>query len=147
MSETQQQNVGKLKGDGGKLKSESNVTTEQKQKLSVDLKTLAQGTVKPSQESVDSLATSLSGAMSDQTLTTQEKAKVMKDVRAVMNSANIPASELEAVIQDCQSILAASNVDQADVQLIVNDLRAIGTELKKNATAVPSGKKTRRVPR
>ncbi len=50
-----------------------------------------------------------------------------------MNSANIPAEEVNQAITDAQAILTASGVTKADVQTIVSDLKAIGTEAKNNA--------------
>jgi|GEM_PF-7049886 len=49
-----------------------------------------------------------------------------------MNSANVPASEVNQAINDAQAILQSSGVTQSDVQLVVNNLKAIATELQTN---------------
>ena len=136
ISPQQQANLQKIQSDLLALKGQSQVTTEQKTKMATDLQTLAEGTVKPSQESVQKLSNDLSQAMADSSLSKSEQAKLMQDVTAVLNSANIPPAELKTVIADAQAILGASGVDQDDVKLIVSDLQAIGKELQKNAATV-----------
>ncbi|MEW5820053.1 MAG: hypothetical protein AB1782_07655 [Cyanobacteriota bacterium] len=134
-SNAQRQNIAKLKTDLDSIKSGSNVTPAQKQQLAQDFMKLAQGSTKPSQGSVDKLASDLSDAISDKNLTAMEKKKLIDDVYAVLNSANVPPQEIQAVIDDARVVLEASGVDQNDVQLIINDLIAIANEFKNN---VPS---------
>lgn len=75
LSPQQQQNVVKLQSDLMSLKGDSQVTQEQKQKLAADLNTLAQGTVRPSQESVDKLAGDLADSMADSSISQAEAYK------------------------------------------------------------------------
>lgn len=130
VSANQQQNILKLQGDLQALKAGSQVTPAQKQKLADDLMVLAQGTTKPSQASVNELANSLTAATADSHITPKEQANLMQDVAAVMNSANIPQSEVEAVIADAQAILVSSGVSSQEVQMVVADLQAIANEVK-----------------
>lgn len=129
-SAQQQANIQKLKSDLQLLKSDSQVTQSQKDQMAHDLRNLAEGTQKPSQQSVDKLATDLSDALADGNLTYQEQAMLAQDIASVMNSANIPPEEVQAALNSAQSILESSNVDQSDVQLIMNDLHAIAEELQ-----------------
>jgi hypothetical protein len=80
----------------------------------------------------------LRSCWADQKLTPVEQKKLMSDVGAVLSSASIPASEVQAAIADAQAILKASGVDQQDVTTITNDLKAIAAELKKNVPAPPA---------
>lgn len=132
MSETQQQNVQKLKSDLQSIKQGSQVTPEQKQALKNDLMAMADGATKPDPALTQQLANDLSQAMSDGKLAASEKAKLAKDLEAVMNSANIPMSEVQAAISDAQAILAASGVTQSEVQTVANDMKAIAAEAQKN---------------
>lgn len=133
ISPAHQENVKKLQSDLTYIKNGSEVTPEQKQQLVKDFQKLAEGTVKPSQESVSTLATSLSSAFADQKITPQEQIKIMENVTTVMNSANIPPEEVQAVVQDAKTILEASGVDKNDVEIIVNDLKAIVEEIQNSA--------------
>lgn len=133
MSPQQQQNVAKLQQDLAALKSGSEVTQGQKDALTTSLTNLAQGTVKPSQESVSKLSSDLSNAMADGDISKAEQIQLSQDVAVVMNSANVPMAEVQAVIADVESILISSNVDRSDVQTISADLRAIATELQTKA--------------
>lgn len=135
MSEQQQANLKNLQNDLLGIKADSQVTQEQKDALAYSLMAMADGATKPSQESVDKLASDLSEAMADGTLANREKVALANDVAAVMNSANIPQSEVEAAVSAAQALLTASGISKSDVQVIVNDLKAIGTEAKKNAGA------------
>jgi hypothetical protein len=138
MSEQQKSNVQKLQSDLAAIKAGSNVTDAQKQDLKNSLVALADGATKPSEESVTALANSLSAAFADKTLTTPEKAQITKNVEAVLKSANIPQSEVEALAASAQAVLIASGVSKADAQTVANDLRAISAELKAKAAAVRS---------
>lgn len=129
MSAQQQANINKLKQDLGRIKNESEVTQGQKEQLAYDLRNLAEGTQKPSQQSVDKLAHDLSTAMADGNLTKMEQAQLAQDVATVMNSANIPPSEVEAALKSAAAILESSNVDSADAQQIMTDLNAIAQEM------------------
>jgi hypothetical protein len=132
MSPQQQQNVTQLQQDLAGLKAGSQVTQSQKDALGQSLTSLAQGTVKPSPESVSQLSSDLSKALADGNLSKQEQIQLSQDIAVVMNSANIPASEVQAVIADVEDILISSNVDKADAQKITSDLQAIATELQTN---------------
>ncbi len=132
MSATQSQNLQQLQQDLLALQQGSQVTSEQKQALKNSLLVLAEGTTRPDTALVQQLATDLSTALTDQSLSNQEKLQLSNDLQAVMNSANIPKYEVEQAIEDAKAILTASNITQQDVQKIVNDLKAIGTEAKSN---------------
>jgi len=132
VSPKQKQNISKLQNDLKNIHGNSQVTQEQVKDLSGDLMTLAEGTVKPSQSSVDTLASDLANFTADANISRAESYKLMQDISAVMNSANIPRSEVQAVIDDVNTILAASGISQAEAQEIVSDLEAIATEIQSN---------------
>lgn len=132
LSETQQQNINKLKADLQAIKQGSQVTSEMKQALKNDLLAMADGATKPDPTLVQKLADDLAAAVADGNLDNKEKAQLSNDLYAVMNSAGIPASEVNQAIADAQAIIAASGVDRQDVQLIVADLEAIVAEARNN---------------
>ncbi|MBI3271020.1 MAG: hypothetical protein HYZ53_18600 [Planctomycetes bacterium] len=125
VSDQQQANLKKLGSDLQALQGDSEVTDAQVQALKSSLRAMADGATKPSQESVNKLATDLSAALDDGSLSTKEQAQLVFDLQTVLNSAHIPPAEVQAAIADAQAILKASNVDSSDVQLIASDLQAI----------------------
>lgn len=130
VSEQQQANLQTLAGDLQQLQGESEVTQDQVKELSSSLQAMADGATKPSEESVDELATDLSAALDDGSLSTMEQASLTRDLQAVFDSANIKTSEVTAAMEDAQAILESSNVDQADVEKILADLQAIYDEMQ-----------------
>lgn len=136
-SAQQQANIEKLKTDLQAIRAGSEVTPQQKEQLAQSLKTLAEGTTKPSEASIEQLANDLAAARSDGELSKAEQIKLIQDIQTVLNSANIPMAEVEAAINDAQAILVASGVSKEDAQVIANDLQAIALELKKNVQNFP----------
>ncbi|MFA6962871.1 MAG: hypothetical protein WC205_19100 [Opitutaceae bacterium] len=133
LSAQQQANVQKLQSDLTTIKAGSTVTDTQKQAVKDSLSAIADGAVKPSEESVTALADSLSTALAEQSVSPQEKATIVKNVQAVLTSANISQAEVENLVASTQDLLVASGVTKEDAQTVATDLRAIGTELKTNA--------------
>ena len=131
INEAQQQNINQLLADLKAIKSKSTVTPEQKQQLKKDLLTAAEGTKKPSQESVAKLANDLSAAWANQKLSATEQAYLAKDLNAVMNSASVSPAESQAALNSAQTILKYSGLTKDDAQKINNDLKAIAAELQK----------------
>ncbi len=142
MSPQQQQNINKLVNDLKAIKAGSQVTPAMKQALKNDLLAMADGATKPDPALVDKLVNDLTAALADQNISDLEKQKLAKDLYAVMNSANIPAAEVQQAITDAQTILQASGIDKQDAQLIVADLQAIAAEAQQNLSgATAQGKK------
>lgn len=133
MSAQQKENVAQLKGDLQAIKAGSTVTEEQKTALANSLAACVEGAQKPSKSSVQTLANSLSSAMTDGNITAAEKATISQSVQAVLASAGVSSAEVDALIKSAQDVFIAAGVTQADAQKIANDLKAIASELKSNA--------------
>lgn len=132
LSDKQKKNVQELITDLQSIAAGSTVTQDQITALGQSLMTLAQGTTKPSQASVDQLAADLADVLSDGGLSKNDIKLLAEDISAVMNSANIPQSEVDAVIASVQTVFQASGVDQGDLQEIRYDLEKIAAEIRKN---------------
>lgn len=130
ISDPQKQNIETLKADFSKIKSESNVSAEQKQKLKNDLSTIGQNATRPDPKTIDHLSSDFKDATADGSISKVEKAKLIHDTQAVLESANISPKDVQTAIKDVNEILDASNVDQADVDMIIKDLQAIGRETR-----------------
>lgn len=136
MSEQQKKNVQELIVDLQSIANSSTVTQEQVKALGNSLMILAQGTTKPSQQSVDKLAQDLADALSDGGLSKIEIQRLAEDVAAVMDSANIPQAEVQAAIAHAKGVLESSGVDKGDMQEIKYDLEQIAAELSKNVNNI-----------
>lgn len=132
LSEQQTKNVQKLQADLNSIKQGSQVTQDQVNALKADLMAMADGATKPDQALVQKLAIDLANAIADGKLTSKEKAQLSQDLYAVMNSANIPTSEVNQAIADAQTIFTASGITKEEVTVIVSDLKAIAAEAKSN---------------
>ncbi len=139
LSEQQKANLQALQADLAAIKSGWAVTPEQKTAVRNSLAAIADGATKPSEASVSALADSLTTALSDQTVSMQEKAQITKNVQAVLQSANIPAEEVEALIASTSALLTATGVSKDEATAVADDLRAIAAEIKASASAAAAG--------
>ncbi len=152
LSDKQKTNVSELVTDLQDIKSGSTVTQGQIDALAASLTTLAQGTTKPDPAAVDKLAADLADVVSDGGLSNSDLKLLSQDITNVLNSANVPQSEVDAVIANAQAILVASGVNKGDALEVQADLQEIAKELKKNVsnaaqtlpTASPSGARRRK---
>lgn len=110
------------------------VDEEMIQQLANDLLVLIDGATRPSQDSVAQLLTTIQSSLADGAITLPERLKITADLKVVLESANVPISEMNAVIADLKAILSASGITQETISTIVNDIRAIITELQNNRT-------------
>lgn len=129
ISEEQQANIAKLKGDLATIKQKSQITEEQKQKLASDVETMLSGAVKPSQETIDVFVATLLAVIADGKLTNVEIAQLTKVINELLVSANVSSENFQAVWNDLFAILEASGISQEDTATIVADLRAIRAAL------------------
>jgi hypothetical protein len=120
--------VQKLQADLVAIQATSDITAAMRADLAASLMAVVQGAQKPGQAAVMQLATDLSQALADSTLSPQEQRQLAQDLQAVLNSAAIPPAEAEAAIQSIKAVLLASHVTPSDVQTIMQDLQAIKRE-------------------
>ncbi|GDY19760.1 hypothetical protein LBMAG56_11050 [Verrucomicrobiota bacterium] len=140
LATVQSQSIKRLEADIATMKSKTEVTAEQKQKLTTDLLAAAAG-AKPSEEAIRKLADSLGAAIANQKITSQDQAKLARDLHAAVNSATTPAEQTGAIIKDAKEILIVSGTARPAAQAVGADLQAIIAELQKNAptaTAAPA---------
>ena len=140
LATVQSQSIKRLEADIATMKSKTEITAEQKAKLSTDLLAAAAG-AKPSEDAIHKLAASLGAAIANQKITSQDQAKLARDLHAVVNSATTPAEQTSAIIKDAKEILIVSGTARPAAQAVGADLQAIVAELQKNAptaTAAPA---------
>ena len=132
LATVQSQSIKRIEADIATMKSKTEVTAEQKLKLSTDLLAAAAG-AKPSEEAIRKLADSLGLAIANQKITSQDQAKLARDLHAVVNSATTPADQTGAIIKDAKEILIVSGTARPAAQAVGANLQAIVAELQKNA--------------
>ena len=134
------QSIKRLEADIATMKTKPEVTAEQKLKLGNDLLAAAAGN-KPAEDAVRKLADSLGAAIADKKITSQDQAKLARDLHAMVNSASTSPEQTDAIIKDAKEILIVSGVARPAAQAVGADLQAIAAELQKNAptaTAAPA---------
>ena len=112
LSGKQKSNASELIKDLQDIKAGSAVTPDQVKALADSLMTLAQGTTKPNPATVDKLAADLADVISDGGVSKSDIKLVADDVQEVLNSANVPQSEIDAVIANAQAIFVASGINK-----------------------------------
>jgi hypothetical protein len=125
-----QQSIAKLRADLTAIKANSPVTAEQKQQVTKDLVGVAQGAKKPSPPTAANLAGSLSAAFAAKPLAEKDTSRLLSDLAAVLNPANIQPAQMQAIYDDIQAIFQANGMARKDAVKIVDQVKAIGAEAK-----------------
>ncbi len=129
-SVTQVQTLAALKNDLGKFKSGSTPTAEQKQLFSVHLTQAARGK-KPSSVTVQKLVDSLTAALAEASLTSEQQVRLAQNLDGVFNAKSFSATNFEKLISDTQAILEVGSVKRATAVAVAADLKAVGAEIRR----------------
>jgi hypothetical protein len=133
----QTQNLQRLQADIAIIKTKTEASAEQKQKLQHDLLTAASG-AKPSEDSVRALAESLSIAIADKKIATADQAKLARDLFSIVNCAAMNAEQTDAVVADAKEILVVSGTPKTVAATVGTNMKAIAAELQKGAPTAPA---------
>lgn len=125
-----QQGVAKLRTDLKAIKPNSTVTASQKQQIANDLVNVARGARKPSAATAANLAESLAAAFAEKPLAEKDCNRLLSDLAAVLNPANIQPSQMQAIYADIQAIFQANGMARKDAVKIVDQVKAVGVETK-----------------
>jgi hypothetical protein len=125
-----QQNLAKVRSDLAAIHADATITPTQKQQLTKDLLASAQGTSKPSSATVGVLADSLLAALAQKPLSEGSRSRLVSNLAAVLNPANIQASQMQAVYADIQAIFQANGMARKDAVKIVDQVKAVGAETR-----------------
>ena len=124
-----QQSVAKVRADFMTIQpNNSQVTAEQKQQLAKDLLATAQGANKPSSATVTALADELSKALAQKALSDKDRNRLLTDLAAVLNPANIQPTQMQAIYGDIQAMFKANGVAPNDAVRITDAVKAVGAE-------------------
>ena len=126
-----QQSIAKLRADLTAIKAGSPVTADQKQQIAKDLFAVAQGANKPSQATAAKLADSLSAAFAEKPLADKDCTRLLSNLAAVLNPANIQSAQMQAIDADIQAIFQANGMARKDAVKIVDQVKAVAAETQR----------------
>jgi hypothetical protein len=124
-------NITRLQADLAALKTSSDITAEQKQKLSRDLAAAAETAAKPSAAGTKKLADDLSAAFGEKPLPAPSRARLVQELDAVLNPSRYPQAKLEGIFGDIQAIFQENGLTRKDAVAIADDVKAIAAEVRK----------------
>ena len=125
-----QQSVAKLKADLTAIKAGAPLGADQKQQITKDLVALAHGPNKPSQATAAALASSLAAAFAEKPLAEKDCNRLLSNLAAVLNPANITAAQMQAIHNDIQAIFQANGMARKDAVKIQDQVKAAGAEAR-----------------
>jgi hypothetical protein len=126
-----QQSVAKVRADLAAIQPGSTVTAQQKQQLAADLLATAQGASKPSSATVAALTEQLSTAIAQKPLSDKDRNRLLTDLAAVLNPANLQPAQMQAIYGDIQAIFQVSGMDRKDAVKLTEAFKAIGAETRR----------------
>jgi hypothetical protein len=127
-----QRSIAKLRADLTAIKTGAPVTTDQKQQITKDLIAVAQGANKPSQATAASLADGLSAAFAEKPLADKDCSRLLSDLAAVLNPANIQPAQMQAIDADIQAIFQANGMARRDAVKLLDQVKAVAAETQKS---------------
>ncbi len=125
-----QQSIARLRADLKAIKPNAPVPASEKGQITKDLIALAQGANKPSEATAGNLAGGLATAFAQKPLSDRECSRLLSDLAAVLNPANIPPTSMQAVHADIQAIFQANGMERKDAVKILDQVKAAGTEAR-----------------
>jgi uncharacterized phage infection (PIP) family protein YhgE len=127
-----QQSIAKLRADLTAIKAGAQVTAEQKQQITKDMIAVAQGANRPSQPTAANLSGGLSAAFAEKPLADKDCSRLLSDLAAVLNPANIQSAQMQAIYADIQAIFQANGMARKDAVKIVDQVKAVAAETQKS---------------
>lgn len=124
-----QPNVSKIVSDLASIKAKPQATAEQKEKFATSLASVATGATKPSNESVQALASALADAIAGKKLATADQAQLARDLGNAMN-APAGSPQMAAAVQGVKDGLYLAGANDASIQAVAKALVGLSTKAK-----------------
>jgi len=125
-----QQSLAKVRTDLSAIQPGSTPTAQQKQQLAKDLLATAQGANKPSSATVSALAEELSAAFAQKPLSDKDRSRLLTDLAAVLNPANIQPAQMQAIFADIQAIFQVNGMARKDALKLSDAVKAVAAETR-----------------
>jgi hypothetical protein len=123
--------ITRLQADLAALKSGSDVSAAQKQKLAQDLIAAAETGSKPSAAAAKNLADGLSSAFAEKPLSPTSRARLVLELDAVLNPSRYPKAKLDGIISDIQAIFQENGAARKDAVAIADNVRTVAGEARR----------------
>ena len=115
------------------IRPESKLTPELKSQLTSSLIGVAQGTPKPSSQAAIRLSEDLAVALYQKLLTNVTRNRLAQNLNAILNPANMQASQVADIVADIQTLLESSGIPAYDAKKAAGSAQALASELRKPA--------------
>jgi hypothetical protein len=119
--------LGTFQIDLGAIKAEP--TVDQKQKLTADILTVAQG-AKPSAATAGKFAEAVAAAVAEKQLPPDRRARLAQEMDAVLNPGKYPQAKLDGIFNDVQAIFQDNGLHRTKAVAISDALKAMSTEVR-----------------
>ena len=123
----------RLQSNLAAIKTNSVVSSEQKQQITRDLTAMAQGSAKPSSSTLGRLAANLAVAFAEKPIPAADRSRIIQDLNAVLNPSNLPASQMAEIVADVPAVLGKKGVSKDTAEAVGADLKAVAAEVQKAA--------------
>ena len=137
-ADQQDETVKKFMDELEEVQKEGEAGDDRKKAVGEHITALASGDLKPDETSVTKLAEHLVKGADAAQLTDKEKAQLVYDIRAVVNTPNMPPAQLMPVLNEVKTILKAGLVKGAEIQAIASDLQAMNKSLAAAPATAPA---------
>lgn len=115
--------------DWAGIKTDSQVTPQQKQKMTQEVLAAALA-ARPSPQSVSKLIADLAAAAAEKPLSATSRARFTQELDAVLNPGKYPQAKLDGILRDVQAIFQENGSKRAQAVVIAEDVKAIATEVQ-----------------
>ena len=112
------------------IHADSQVSSDQKQKLAQDLILSAQGP-KPSLAKASKLAADVAAAFVEKPLSATSRARFVQELDAVLNPGKYPQAKLDGIIRDVQAIFQENGLARMKAVAIAEEVKNIADEIQK----------------
>jgi|ERR1051325_1755067 hypothetical protein len=127
----QQQALTRLKADLAAIKANSQITSEQKQKIANDLIAATIGAAKPSTASAAILAEDLAAAFAEKPLSSASRDRLVLELDAVLNPSKYPQAKMDAIFTDIQAIFQENGAARKNSVKISEEVKVLAAEVKR----------------
>ncbi len=122
-------NLTKILSDIAVIKSRSQATQEQKDKLATNLGGVALGATKPATDAVQSLANALADAIAGKKISSADQTALAQSLAAALNAA-AGSPQLAAAVQGVKDALTLAGANDANIQAVAKALMGLPTKAK-----------------
>jgi hypothetical protein len=123
--------MSRLVADIAAIRAKKELPAELLKQFCTDIAACAEGSARPSEDSVNKLGASLGAALLEKKMSAQEQSDLARDIATMVNGAKVELAEAQAALNGIKDILQASGVAKTELQAILNDFKTVFSEVLK----------------